>query len=139
MAGMSEFEPSTTKDPPCRAAMHADLSRAETSSRWYKKEYLIVLIGNKWIYDQPFLPLNEILVFGCKKCDVSVICTRFSISINGERPSSLPTESSESQTSTKTFPASPPKRNLTDIRSILSPDLEQRLVSVAFVQPQAVE
>ncbi|GFX46871.1 hypothetical protein TNCV_4040171 [Trichonephila clavipes] len=29
-----EFEPSTTKDPPCRAAITLNLSRAETSSRW---------------------------------------------------------------------------------------------------------
>ncbi|GFT62119.1 hypothetical protein TNCV_3812701 [Trichonephila clavipes] len=28
-----KFEPSTTKDPPCKAAMH-NLLRAETSSRW---------------------------------------------------------------------------------------------------------
>ncbi|GFX82350.1 hypothetical protein TNCV_2870311 [Trichonephila clavipes] len=27
-----EFDPSTTKDPPCRARLN--LSRAETSSRW---------------------------------------------------------------------------------------------------------
>ncbi|GFV15202.1 hypothetical protein TNCV_4650341 [Trichonephila clavipes] len=27
-----EFKPSTTKDPQCRATMHANLSRAETSS-----------------------------------------------------------------------------------------------------------
>ncbi|GFT40608.1 uncharacterized protein TNCV_3007841 [Trichonephila clavipes] len=29
-----EFEPSTTKDPPCRAAMHAKSVESETSSRW---------------------------------------------------------------------------------------------------------
>ncbi|GFU33281.1 alpha-2 adrenergic receptor [Trichonephila clavipes] len=29
-----EFQPSATKDPPCRAAMHLNLSRAEMSSRW---------------------------------------------------------------------------------------------------------
>ncbi|GFW15155.1 hypothetical protein TNCV_173021 [Trichonephila clavipes] len=29
-----EFEPSTTKDPPCRAAYTLNLSRAEMSSRW---------------------------------------------------------------------------------------------------------
>ncbi|GFU69904.1 hypothetical protein TNCV_2470071 [Trichonephila clavipes] len=28
------FEPSTTKDPPCRAAMHVKSVEAETSSRW---------------------------------------------------------------------------------------------------------
>ncbi|GFX17928.1 hypothetical protein TNCV_2293761 [Trichonephila clavipes] len=31
---MWRFEPSTTKDPPCRAAMHVKSVEAETSSRW---------------------------------------------------------------------------------------------------------
>ncbi|GFW91569.1 hypothetical protein TNCV_4499891 [Trichonephila clavipes] len=29
-----EFEPSTTKDPPCRERCTLNLSRAQTSSRW---------------------------------------------------------------------------------------------------------
>ncbi|GFU45739.1 hypothetical protein TNCV_3374061 [Trichonephila clavipes] len=29
-----EFDPSTTKDPPCRAAMHVNLPRVQTSSLW---------------------------------------------------------------------------------------------------------
>ncbi|GFT50634.1 hypothetical protein TNCV_552161 [Trichonephila clavipes] len=32
--GCHKFEPSTTKDPPCRGAVHVKTSRAITSFRW---------------------------------------------------------------------------------------------------------
>ncbi|GFW18695.1 hypothetical protein TNCV_1369491 [Trichonephila clavipes] len=30
-----EFKPTTPEDPPCRGVMQLNLSRAQTSSRWY--------------------------------------------------------------------------------------------------------